>query len=143
MWEYTKIIPTSVLYRRFPSARRGDVMDLIEHEFAQECSEVLGKAMKYEVTEDPQSHGVRLTATLITEPKEADMGTMGTMGTMGAYGAGNWVAVDPPGSGKGKYSYTATELIRQGDMVVYKDRKVAPKPFRQALRDEINEWLKM
>lgn len=137
MWEYTKIIPMSVLRRQYPSASYKGAMSRVEREFAQECSEVLGKAMKYEVTEDPQSHGVRLTATLITEPKEADMGTMG------AYGAGNWVAVD----GEGEYSYTDD---RAAHAAFYGDKKRTPRlpskitlPFRDELRDEINEWLKM
>jgi hypothetical protein len=128
----------------------------LERDFARECSEVLGKAMKYEVTADPRSHGVRLTATLITEPKEADMADMAIMGNIkDPFGVPNWTAVDPS---TGTYSYTATELMQQQAQMTQIARregpfgdkkrtprlpKIPPKPFRQALRDEINEWLKI
>lgn len=48
MWEYTKIIPMSVLRRQYPPGvvPHTEVMQLLERDFANECSEVLGKAMK-------------------------------------------------------------------------------------------------
>ncbi len=125
MWAYNKCIPISVLKREYPG-HPDEGLEIAKMQFVAECGEVLGKAVNVSVAKDPRRYGYILTAKLITEPQEADMAT----------GVGGQV----------EYQYSATELIRRGDMVVYKEKTKLPVVVGSYYRDlkrEINEWLKM
>lgn len=141
MWAYNKHIPFIELMRKYPcSMNTSDALEQEKRIFVAECGEVLARAVNVSVNVDPQHHVHVFTAELITEPQEADMATMG------GYGKGRWTATTTDRSGKVRYKNSATELIRQGQMVMYKEKKKLPVvvgSFHRDLKREINEWLKI
>lgn len=130
MWAYHKCIPISNLRREYPG-HPDEALEIAKMRFVEECGEVLGKAVNVSVKRDPQKHAYILMAELITEPQEADMATMG------CYGSGRMVRYVPP-------KKRVRRIAGEGLIPLPKAKK---RPlfssYREDLRSEINEWLKI